>query len=137
MFLNWLSKLLSRFLPPERKSITVPMFSRGMSAKEFRAFPDRVNEVRHLYKSPLMQDIFGVLRQGTPRGYPLRGEEVSPTTAVFEFGRTEGYQDCLDLLLALANYAPNPEAEVEPDWGARARMKEEGFPEQQSEEQMR
>lgn len=123
--MNWLKQLFAG--PPKPVSLCVPMFARGMDLEAFQSIEDRVGEVRRLYKTELMQDIFGVLRQKAPRGYPLRGESVSQEQALIELGRKEGYCDCVDLLVALANYAPAGQKEIEPDWGAGRLMAQEGL----------
>lgn len=48
----------------------------------------------------------------------MRGQELSDTQAAVELGRVEGYNNCLDLLLSLANPpTTNPEP-IESDYAS-------------------
>lgn len=123
-----IKKFLQFFRPTKAVSLCVPVFARGMSLAQFQSVPSNVAEMRRIFKLEAMADALGVLREGTPRGYPIRGGEISQEQALIELGRKEGYYDCLDLLLAMANYPASPHTEIVPDWGAARRMKEEGFP---------
>lgn len=65
-----------------------------------------------LFQNPTMGHILAVLHNSAPTGF-LRGADVTDTQALIEYGRMQGYFDCLRLLEGLPDYLPRKEEIIE------------------------
>lgn len=73
-----------------------------MDVQKWRSNPQRVDDARQMFATQLWGDIFSILHNAMPRGYPLRGMQVDPTSAAIELGRKEGFADAIAILESLA-----------------------------------
>lgn len=74
-------------------------------------------EISAEFKKPIFQHVLTILVHHRPRGFPMRGQQVSDTQAAIELGRVEGYNNCLDLFLSLANPPAVNQEPIESDYG--------------------
>lgn len=65
-----------------------------------------------LYRQEMMGNILAVLHNSAPTGF-LRGAQITDVQAHIEFGRMQGYFDCLRLLEGLPDLLPVKEENIE------------------------
>jgi len=93
------------------------VFPRGYSLTEFRSNKVLAEEARKFFmETQLGGHIMAVMHNSAPRGFPLRGQDVNPTSAAVELGRMQGYADALIVIAAMCQYA-GTEKEIEADYG--------------------
>lgn len=95
---------------PNSASGSIP-FPRGVTLELWRSSGLAV-QAKELYRQELFGHILAVLHNSAPTGF-MRGAEVSPVQAHIEFGRVQGYFDCLRLLEGLPDVLPKKEEIIE------------------------
>lgn len=90
-----------------KKQVPIYIFQpTGMTLERWQSSSLYTAEARRLFADRTFQDIFSLLTNHRPQGYPVRGQDVSDTQALIELGRIEGYNDCLRLIVSLAQLPP-------------------------------
>jgi hypothetical protein len=116
-----------KWFKKHRTAIEAPklIFPQGYSLDEFRSNKILSEEARKFFlETQLGGHILAVLHNSAPRGFPLRGQDVNPTSAAVELGRMQGYADALIVVAAICSYA-GPGAEIEADYGQDAIFEKE------------
>jgi len=110
------------FLRKQKRKTEFAPYPSGYTPDEFRSNPGLVKMTHDLFNGALGGHILAALHNGMPYGYPMRGNDLSPTAAAVELGRVQGYMDCLNLLNSLGEL-PNIQNEIPQDYGADELLK--------------
>jgi hypothetical protein len=108
-------KLLQRLLQRKTKFIT-HILPRGETILSWRSDDAKVDAARTLWKNELFRQVYATVTANRPRGYPQRGAAIDQTQALIEFGRMQGYEDCLRVFEVLTEPVQRPE-NIEVTWG--------------------
>lgn len=118
-----MAKFLDWFRPPYK--VAIKFAYTGMDLKTWRETPEFISFARELWARNEWQHALSALKNASPSGFPIRGRTISETDALIEFGRKEGYQDCLNALFSLPLRAPDSFEEVQADFDPKDYSKEE------------
>lgn len=102
-------------LPPTRRVVGT---YNGMTLVDWVQSDERIKYAQELFRQPFFRDLLAVLSNARP-------QPKQPFDAVREFGRREGFDDLLRVLLVLPKFPEQNAPEVEADYGATIEADEE------------
>lgn len=111
--MRFLKTLLGR---AKKQPLKIPLPNTGITVQTWIG-SELWKELSGELRKPIWQHAVTILVASRPRGFPMRGQNITDTQAALELGRVEGYNNCLDLLQSLATPPQSLPQPMESDYG--------------------